>query len=60
MIGVAYWAYVNDITMATTAELVSFIMTSLKETLEKHGIELRNETCTACGPTPERTDHIRE
>ena len=32
-----YWAYVDDITMATTAELAPLVMAKLRETLERHG-----------------------
>ena len=35
-----YLAYVNDITIVTTAELAPLVMTKLKETLERHGLEL--------------------
>ena len=35
-------------------------MGQLKETLEKQGLELRSDKGTACCPTPERTDKIRE
>ena len=35
------WAYVDDITIATTAELAPLVMTKLRETLERHGLELR-------------------
>ena len=35
-------------------------MTKLKETFETHGLELRNDKCTAYCPTPERTADIRE
>ena len=54
-----YWAYVDDITMATTAELAPLVMTKLKETLERHGLELRKDKCTAYCPTPERVECIR-
>ena len=30
------------------------------ETLERHGLELRNDHCTADCPTPERTENIQE
>ena len=55
-----YWAYVDDITIATTAELAPLVMTELKETLERHGLELRKDKCTAYCPTPERVECIRE
>ena len=55
-----YWAYVDDITLATTPELAPFVMTKLKETLERHGMELRSDKCTACCPMSERSDGIRE
>ena len=55
-----YWAYVDDITLGTTAELAPFVMTKLKETLERHGMEFRSEKCTAYCPTPARADEIRE
>ena len=32
-----YWAYVDDITIATTAELAPLVMAKLRETLERHG-----------------------
>ena len=35
-------------------------MTKLRETLERHGFELRKDKCTAYYPTPERADCIRE
>ena len=35
-------------------------MAKLKETREKHGLDVRNDKCTALYPTPERTDNIRE
>ena len=35
-------------------------MTKLKETLEKHRCELRNDECTACFPKQERTAKARE
>ena len=55
------WARVDDITIATTAELAPFVTAKLKETLEeKHGLELRSAKCTAYCPTPERTIKIRE
>ena len=55
-----YWAYVNDITKVTTAELAPLVMTKLKETLERHILELRKDKCTAYCPTPERVECIRE
>ena len=55
-----YWAYVDDITMATTAELAPLVMTKLRERLERHGLELRKDKCTAYCPTPERVEDIRE
>ena len=55
-----YWENVDDITIATTAEVAPFILAKLNETLEKHGLELRNDKCTAHCPTPERSDNIRE
>ena len=42
-----YWAYVDHITIATTAELAPLVMTKLRETLERHGLELRKDKCTA-------------
>ena len=49
-----YWALVDDdITIATTAELATFVMNKL-------GLELRNEKCAPYCPIPERRDHIRE
>ena len=53
-----YWAYVDGITIATTAELAPCVMAKLKETREKHGLELRSDKCTAYCPTPERTTKI--
>ena len=35
-------------------------MDRLKESLERHGLELRSDKCTAYGPTPERADGVRE
>ena len=35
------WAYVDDIMIATTAELTPLVMTKLRETLERHGLQLR-------------------
>ena len=55
-----YWAYVDDITLATTAELAPLVMDRLKEILERHGMELRSDKCTAYCPTPARTGGIRE
>ena len=55
-----YWSYVDDITIATTAELAPLVMTKLRETLERHGLELRRDKCTAHCPTPERVECIRE
>ena len=43
-----------------TAELAPLVMTKLKETLERHGFELKKDKCTACCPTPERVDCVRE
>ena len=51
-----YWAYVDDITIATTAELAPLVVTKLKETLERHGLELRIDKCTAHCPTPQRVE----
>ena len=45
-----YWAYVDHITLATTAELAPFVLTKLKETLERHDMELRSDKCTAYCP----------
>ena len=50
-----YWAYVEDITTATTAELAPLVMTKLRETLERHSLELRKDKCTAYCPTPEKS-----
>ena len=50
-----YWAHVDDITTATTAEFAPLVMTKLRETLVWHGLELRKDKCTAYCPTPERT-----
>ena len=55
-----YWAYADDITLATTTELAPFVMTKLKETLERQGMELRSDKCAANCPTPARPDEIRE
>ena len=55
-----YGAYVDDTTIATTAELAPLVMDRLKEILERHGLELRSDKCTACCPTPERADGVRE
>ena len=44
-----YWAYVDDITLATTLELAPFVMAKLNETWERHGMELRSGKCTAYG-----------
>ena len=55
-----YWAYVDDITIATTAELAPIVMGRLKEILERHGLELRSDKRTAYCPTPERADGVRE
>ena len=55
-----YWAYVDEITTATTAELAPLVMAKLRETLERHGLELRKDKCTAFCPTPERVEDIRE
>ena len=49
-----YWAYVDDITTATTAELAPLVMAKLKEALERHGLELSKDKCTVYCPTPER------
>ena len=54
------WAYVDDITIATTAELAAKVMDRLQEILERHGLELRSDKCTAYCPTPGRADGIRE
>ena len=58
-----YWAYVDDITIATTAELALLVMTKL----ERHGLELRKDKCTAYCPNarkirrhPRRNDAILE
>ena len=51
-----YWAYVDDITIATTAEFAPLVMTKLRETQERHGVELRKDQCTAHCPTPERVE----
>ena len=48
------------ITLAATAELAPFVMNKLKETLKRHGMELRSDKCTAYCPTPAMTDEIRE
>ena len=50
-----YCAYVDDITMATTAECAPLVVTKLREALERHGLELRKDKCTACWPTPEKS-----
>ena len=50
MADLEYWAYVDDITLATTPELAPFVMTKIKETLERHGTELRGDKCTAFCP----------
>ena len=42
-----YWAYVDDITTATTAEVAPIVMDRLKEILERHGLQLRSDKCTA-------------
>ena len=55
-----YWAYVDDITMATTAEFAPLVLTKLRETLQRDGLELRRDKCTASCPTPERVEDIRE
>ena len=55
-----YWSYVDDITIATTAELAPLVMTKLRETLERHCLEFRKDKCTAYCPTPERVEDIRE
>ena len=55
-----YWAYVDDITIATTAELAPLVMAKLRETLERHGLELRKDKCTTYCSTPERVEYIRE
>ena len=54
------WAYVDDITIATTARLAPLVTTKLRETLEEHGLELWKDKCTAYCPTPERAECIRE
>ena len=41
-------------------EAAPFVMTKLKETLERHGMELGSDKCTACCPMSERSDGIRE
>ena len=46
--------------MLTTAELAPLVMAKLRETLERHGLELRKDKCTAYCPTPERVEGIRE
>ena len=38
-----YWAYVDDIAIATTAELAPLVMTQLREPLQSHGLELRKD-----------------
>ena len=55
-----YWTYVHDITIATTTKLAPLVKTKLRETLERHGLELRKDKCTAYCPTPERVECIRE
>ena len=55
-----YWAYVDDITIATTAELAPRVMDRLKEILERHGLELISDKCSAYCPTPGRADGVRE
>ena len=55
-----YSAYVDDMTIATAAELAPLVMTKLRETLERHGLELRKDKCTAYCPIPERAECIRE
>ena len=55
-----YWAYVDDITTATTAEMALSVMDRLQEIQEKHGLELRSDKCTAYCPTPGRADGVRE
>ena len=54
-----YWSYVDDITIATTAELAPLVVTELRETLERHGLELRKDKCTAYCPTPESVEDPR-
>ena len=54
------WAYVDDITIATTGELAPFVKTKLKWTLQRHGLELRSDKRAACCPTKARTSQIRE
>ena len=41
-------------------DLAPHVMTKFKETLETHGLELRNDKCTAYYATPERIAKIRE
>ena len=55
-----YWVWVDVTTTATTAELAPLVMTKLKATLERHGLELRKDKCTAYCPTPKRVEGIRE
>ena len=55
-----YWAYVDDLTIATTAEVAPKVMDRLKEILERHGLELRSDRRTAYCPTPGRVDGVRE
>ena len=44
----------------TTAELAPIVMTKLKETLERHSLELKKDKCTAHFPVLERVENIRE
>ena len=55
-----YWACIDDITIATTAELAPRVMDRLREIVERHGLELRSDKCTAYCPTPGRADGVRE
>ena len=59
-INLEYWASVDDITLATTPESAPFVMTKLKETLQKRGMEPRSDKCTAYCLTSREIDGIRE
>ena len=54
------WAYVDNITLAMTAELAPLVMTKLRQTLERRGLGLRKDKCTAYCPKPERVEDIRD
>ena len=62
-----YWAYVDDITIATTAELAPIVMGRLEEILERHGLELKKRQVHSLLPNirksrwrQRRNDAIRE